>query len=464
MTKPGWSIARRLIGDERGLALPLVAMAIPVIFGTTALAVDYGYVLQVQNTLQFKTDAAALAGAQGLVDGTYSARAKLYSASAAAGGVNTISGSRSPRRRSPRDARPRWRTPEFPVRARGSNIVVVTQTAKVPLFFGSALHFGPMTVTTTSTAAPGGGIYPNLNIMILLDNTQSMTQTDPNCGGKTKVACAMAGVQGFLAKLSPSVDYVGIEVFPGVTSASAQYDVSNCSSHSVTPVEYGVSGFSGSSPTDTYTIVGLATCTTGTSGNCYRTSNGATGLNSSNSVVKAVGTSSTAGCMKVVGGEGTYYADAINQAQSKLAAFKTSLGSAGANSQNVMILWSDGDATASSSSGQIVSAEGTNECNAAVTAAKNATAAGTWVYTVGTAPITGSGGCTTDTGAKTITPYCTLLEMASKLSFFASDTAPPSGACPNGEKGPPASSSSSAIFSNIGASLGSVRLVPNGTS
>ncbi len=69
----------------------------------------------------------------------------------------------------------------------------------------------------------------------------------------------MAGVQSFLAKLSPSVDYVGIEVFPGVTSASAQYDVSNCSSHSVTPVEYGISGFSGSSPTDTYTIVGLAT-------------------------------------------------------------------------------------------------------------------------------------------------------------------------------------------------------------
>ena len=92
MTKPGWSIARRLIGDERGLALPLVAVAIPVIFGSTALAVDYGYVLQVQNTLQYKTDAAALAGAQGLIDGTYSSKAKLYSASAAVGGVNTISG------------------------------------------------------------------------------------------------------------------------------------------------------------------------------------------------------------------------------------------------------------------------------------------------------------------------------------------------------------------------------------
>ena len=463
MTKPGWSLARRLVGDERGLALPLVAVAIPVIFGSTALAVDYGYVLQVQNTLQYKTDAAALAGAQGLIDGTYSSKAKLYSASAAVGGVNTISGITV--------GAPTITTKcsttltNAGVACSGSsssNMIVVTQTAKVPLFFGSALKFAQMTVSATASAAPGGGNYPNLNVMILIDNTQSMTQTDPNCSGKTKVACAMAGVQSFLAKLSPSVDYVGIEVFPGVTSASAQYDVSNCSSHSVTPVEYGISGFSGSSPTDTYTIVGLAKCTTGTSGNCYRTSNGATSLNSSSNLVKAVGTSTTAGCMKVVGGEGTYYADAINQAQSNLAAFKTSLGSAGAASQNVMILWSDGDAGATSGS-QIVASEAKQQCHEAITAAQNATAAGTWVYTVGTAPITGSGGCSTDT-SPTITPYCTLLEMASKLSNFASDTAPPSAACPNGEKGPAASSSSAAIFSNIGASLGSVRLVPNGTT
>ena len=305
MTKPGWSIARRLIGDERGLALPLVAVAIPVIFGSTALAVDYGYVLQVQNTLQYKTDAAALAGAQGLIDGTYSSKAKLYSASAAVGGVNTISGITVP-------------APTITTKcsttltnagvacsgSSSSNMIVVTQTAKVPLFFGSALKFAQMTVSATASAAPGGGNYPNLNVMILVDNTSSMTQTDPNCSGKTKIACAMAGVQSFLGKLSPAVDYVGIEVFPGVTSASAQYDVSNCSSHSVTPVEYGSTGFSGSSPTDTYTIVGLAKCTTGTSGTCYRTSNGATSLNSSSNLVKAVGSSTTTGCMKAVGRRG----------------------------------------------------------------------------------------------------------------------------------------------------------------
>lgn len=462
MTRRGYSMIRRLIGDERGLALPLVTVAIPVIFGCSALAIDFGYVLQVQTTLQSKTDAAALAGAQGLVDGTYTAKANLYSASTAAGGVNQISGIAV--------GAPTITTRCSTTMANAgvacagpasSNVIVVTQTARVPLLFGSAVNFAQMTVSATSTASAGGGNYPALNVMILIDNTSSMSNTDPNCSGKTKFQCALLGVQNFLAKLSPSVDYIGIEVFPGVTTASAPYDV-NCSG-TVSPVEYGSSKFNAPA-TATYTIVGLSTCTTGSSGNCYRTSNSATSLNSSSSIVKSVGTSSTTGCMKIVGGEGTYYADAINQAQSNLAAFKTSLGASGVNTQNVMILWSDGDATASSSSGQIVASKGTNECHAAITAAQNATAAGTWVYTVGTAPITGSGGCTTDTGANAITPYCTLLEMASKLSNFHSDTAPPSGACPNGDYGPPASSDSAAIFTSLGAALGSVRLIPNGTT
>jgi hypothetical protein len=49
-------------------------------------------------------------------------------------------------------------------------------------------------------------------------------------------------------------------------------------------------------------------------------------------------------------------------------------------------------------------------------------------------------------------------------ALLETDTAPPSGACPNGQKGPPASADVSVIFTNIGASLASVRLIPNGTS
>ena len=209
-----------------------------------------------------------------------------------------------------------------------------------------------------------------------------------------------------------------------------------------------------------------STCTTGTSGNCYRTSNGATGLNSSNSVVKAVGTSTTAGCMKVVGGEGTYFADAINQAQSKLAAFKTSLGLRRRElaerhvSSGAMAMRPRAPAASPRSSPR---RERTMPCGHHRGEA-NAAAAGTWVYTIGTARTParrlhhGYGG-PDDHGR---TARCWRWPRSS--ASFTSDTAPPSGACPNGKKGPPASSSSSTIFSDIGSSLRSVRLVPNGTS
>ena len=69
-------------------------------------------------------------------------------------------------------------------------------------------------------------------------------------------------------------------------------------------------------------------------------------------MVEAAGNAGTktTGCLQAPGGEGTYFADAITQAQTNLAAFKSSLGSAGANTQNVIIILSDGDANATSGS------------------------------------------------------------------------------------------------------------------
>ena len=95
-------LARRLAGDERGFVVVYVAIALPVLFGVTALSIDYGYVLYVQHRLQATTDQAALAGAQGLSDETYTAKANLYSSSAAAGGINTIPGITVPSVTAPR--------------------------------------------------------------------------------------------------------------------------------------------------------------------------------------------------------------------------------------------------------------------------------------------------------------------------------------------------------------------------
>ena len=449
----------RLLCDETGLALPLVTVSIPIIFGCLALAVDFGYAVQVKNELQSRTDAAALAAAQGLADGTYSAKANLYSASGSAGGVNTISGVSVPAPQITARCSTSLQTAGVPCYSAG-NVVQVTQTAQAPLFFGAALGWSAATVSATSTAAAGGGNLPALNVMIIVDTTASMNTNDPACG-MTRFQCSLKGVQNILSELNPAVDYVGIEVFPGVTTASAQNDV-NCSGNP-TPVQYGSSKFSASPATATYSIVGLATCTTGTGGNCYRTSSSATSLNSASNIVKAVGTGSSTGCMKAEGGEGTYYADAISAAQASLAAFKTSLGAAGANTQNVIMMLSDGDANSNASSGQIISSESHQQCHEAVTAANNASAAGTWFFAISYgSPTAGAPtGCSTDT-SPTISPYCAMMEMASKPSMFLSDVTPPSTPCPNGQYGPPAGDNVAELFGEAGSVLAGPRLVPNG--
>jgi uncharacterized membrane protein len=162
------TLIRRLAGDERGVILPLVTVALPVIFGTTALAIDYGYVRYVQSRLQATTDAAALAGAQGLSDGdSYTAEAQTYSSSASVGGINTIAGitvaapTITPRCSST------MQSAAIPCTGSTSsppvyNVISVTQTAQVPLIFGSAIGLKPMTVSATAhaSAAPSPSSPP----------------------------------------------------------------------------------------------------------------------------------------------------------------------------------------------------------------------------------------------------------------------------------------------------------------
>jgi Flp pilus assembly protein TadG len=170
------SLVARLAGDERGAILPMVTVALPIIFGTTALAIDYGYVCYVRSSLQATTDAAALAGAQGLSDGTYEAKAKLYSSCASVGGINTIAGITvgTPTITGVCSSNMQMvlRCPLSGPGTSALNVIQVTQTAQVPLFFGSAIGLNPMTVSTTAFAVgapppppvllvrliPGGGL------------------------------------------------------------------------------------------------------------------------------------------------------------------------------------------------------------------------------------------------------------------------------------------------------------------
>ena len=120
----------------------------------------------------------------------------------------------------------------------------------------------------------------------------------------------------------------------------------------------------------------------------YRTSDAAGPLNLNSDLVNCLGS------LRAETTVNTYYADAI------LIAQQTLLANAKAGDRNVIILLSDGDATATAS--EMVAQQGSpssprDQCKQAVINAQNAAMGGTWVYSVGYG--IASGGCSSDSGS-----------------------------------------------------------------
>jgi Flp pilus assembly protein TadG len=211
-----------------------------------------------------------------------------------------------------------------------------------------------------------------------------------------------------------------------------------------------------------YQIVGF--------GNDYRTSDTASSLNSSSNIVKITGS----GCLGTPGGLGTYYADAISAAQSALVAEQAArVAAGGQGGTNVIVLLTDGNASSSSTQmGPLKSTS--NECQAAVTAAQTAAAAGTKVYTVYYDDNGTGSTCPNDTGSYTgAAPdgACyTLQQLANSpgtttgtyvndpAKFYSTDAT--SSPCPSNNN----YSSIISIFQNIATSLETARLIPNNTT
>jgi hypothetical protein len=205
----------------------------------------------------------------------------------------------------------------------------------------------------------------------------------------------------------------------------------------------------------------------------YRTSDSAATLNSNSALVKAAGAVSGCGSMAPAnfdGEYGTYYAGVIYAAQASLVnALANNPGS-----ENVMIILSDGDATApqtnngytvmpspANSSGNYPSYVG--ECGQAIVAANAATAAGTLVYTVayGSEP----SGCASDAGAGSypnVSPCDTMSDMASAPQMFYSDWKQ-TGSGSTCYASQPITALNQ-IFAAIAADLTQARLIPNNTT
>jgi len=465
----------RLHGDRSGVVAILAALTIVGIAGFTGFAVDVGYVYYAVAKLQAASDAAALAGAQDInvgAGGTAIATATSYSAAAgqknASAAVPATMASGYPKLTCLTSIGISCTGPD------SANAVQVKQQATVPLYFGKVLGIGAWQISATATAAARGGATKPADVMLVLDTTGSMNTSDPYCSisGATREDCALAGVRtllggtwdaskgkwvGGLAPCSPSLsncgavvsgnvanplDRVGLMVFPGVTNASQLPKEYDCSNSPVPAIaKYNAS--------PVYQIIPLSSD--------YRTSATAPLTTSSNLVKAARGGAS--GCQQgiaAVGGVGTFYADAVTAAQAALAS------SGRPTAQKVIILLSDGDATATASN--MPAGRANNQCHQAITAAQAATAAGTWVYTIAYGAPTSAtpGSCTGGSGdSPAISACATLQQMASDPKKFYSDRSGGSSSCISAAH---SITELNQIFQSIGIDASSPRLLPNTTT
>lgn len=379
MTRGLRSFLARYADDDRGNTAAIVAVCIVFLLGTAAMATDVGYVYFSKLKLQASADAAALAGATMIANGaTTDPIVEATSYSAAAGDKNASNSyvaamaSGYPKlicsATLKNQADPCLTTfPNAP--PAGANAIQVVENATVPSFFAKVFGVSHFTVSATSTAAARGGQPQPLDIEVILDTTASMGNSkDANCGlggNAYRIDCAKYGLQVLLMALSPTVQYVGVLVFPGFpTTAQAKNDI-NCSGTTPTiDPYYGSAAYNPLTITNPiYQIAAL--------NNDYKTSNTATSLKSSSNAAQAAadrlstipsppGVPSCSG-VSAPGGVGTYYAAAIAAAQADLVA------NGSPTAKHAIILLSDGEANATSAVIQVTVTKPGSLYNAAPT-------------------------------------------------------------------------------------------------
>jgi Flp pilus assembly protein TadG len=141
---------------RRGMVVVLVAMMLPIIIGTMALALDGGVLYLQRRQAQTAADAAALAGAY-----SYSTTSSLSSAQTAAQSVALANG---------------YTVQTSSITQPLANQIAVTVTANPPRFFSGLWGNGGMSVTASATAAvsTGSGSTPyTTSSLVLLDQTMS---------------------------------------------------------------------------------------------------------------------------------------------------------------------------------------------------------------------------------------------------------------------------------------------------
>jgi Putative Flp pilus-assembly TadE/G-like len=180
------------------------------------LVVDVGHAMLVQRQLQAGVDAAALAGVQHLPEADEAeAVAVEYSATPGSrNAVNTIDNAATTA-----EALCIAGVPGCNRRDGGVNGIKVRSESLVPTWFGRIIGIERLKVSAVATACSPCSVKP-LDIMVVLDRTGSMCQiqgaSDPAC---TDLNRAKDGIRTFLTFMDPSLDKVGLALFPPTINA-----------------------------------------------------------------------------------------------------------------------------------------------------------------------------------------------------------------------------------------------------
>jgi len=374
------AMARRLFAAENGQTLYLVAFALLVLIGCSAMALDVGRAYLAERQLQASVNAVAIAAAEELPNADYQTVGQSFGS--APGEKNVYAGLNAA---TPVVTGKCFTTVEswgIPCTSSEPNGVVATETAQVSTYFARVFGFNNFNLSATATASTKGASPLPYNVAIIVDTTLSMNTVDSNCNGLTQMQCALNGVQELLLGLSPSIDHVSLFTFPNVATGStagiATSSGYNCTSaipsskasgsqsgignyiilttppysgvawampYSFPPIPTGTSGYKPPSGTygPTYQVVPFS--------EDYRTSDTATTLNSGSNLVKAAG--GVSGCGGIApsnydGDYGTYYAGAIYAAESALLAEQKVDGT-----PNAIVILGDGDSNGPSPSNSI---------------------------------------------------------------------------------------------------------------
>jgi len=511
---------------ERGQMLPLVLMMMVAMFGMTAYVVDLGRVFISYHELVASTDAAALAGAQGLPSSTTAtSQADSYSSASSDKNVyGNLSGV------TVASATPLCLTTlkNEGIACNTSlgvyNAIQVSQTVSMPMTFAQTFGTTSVTLTATSTAAARGAISEPYNIAVILDQTDSMGQsnsdscTDPSTGDSytTRNECSMVGLKTLLLNIAPctadyttcpsggtnAVDMVSVFVFPNFeysTGSNAWGGTTQGSCSAFTHASSYTFPYLGASYT-TYPSPSTPALSGTTSDyqltpflNDYRVNDTSTTLNTSSNLVRILGSVGGSGCsgLAAPGGLGTFYAGALAAAQGALLQEQTARGGV-SSSKNAIVLLSDGAANATllastyfnttSTNGGVVNlptassgkttypyynviATSTNQCQQGVSAAgqivSDWTTNPTVIYSVAYGATTTASDCSTDSNA--ITPCQAMTNIASSSSNFFSDFT-----AKNGDSGCTSSTQAAtglaSIFGQIASNFTVARLIPNWTT